>query len=228
MTSGTPALLTCIAYRVLSAAFLGLLAGWPAHAADAPLSAKELEKKTRQLDEQTQTLKREVLELGRSIAYLAWVGGVKPAGEAGENTRYQFKALSDETVRMGQALTRLEDGTLTPPGIQLVVFISLDTGAGMNVEEIALKIDNQLAMRRKYKTEEIDALRQGGTHRLYIGNVPEGRHRLEVSVTTQSGKKRPQTDNYSTTITKPSTRKTVEFHISSSFGGARLNATEWD
>lgn len=187
----------------------------------------ELMRKTRALDEQTQALKREVLELGRNIANLAWVGGVKPAGDPGEkNPRFNLKTLSDETVRMGQSLTRLEDGVLAPPGIQLVVFTSLDAGENFELHEITLNVDDTPVARRKYLHEEVTALRQGGAHRLYIGNLPEGAHQL--SGTIVSGGKTPHTSKFTARFAKKADRKTIELRISNSFGGTNVTAKEWD
>jgi len=193
-----------------------------AFAADADLT-----RKARAMDEQTQNLKREVLELGRNIANLAWVGGVKPESDPGEkNSRYNLKALSDETVRMGQSLTRLEDGVLAPPGIQLVVFASLDASDGFDLREITLNIDDKLVARRSYLPEEVAALRQGGAHRLYIAGLPEGAHQL--SGTVVSGAQNQKTNSFSARFSKVADRKTIELRISSFLGGASVTTKEWD
>lgn len=194
----------------------------PALAADADVT-----RKMRALDEQTQILKREVLELGRNIANLAWVGGVKPASDLGEKKpRFNLKALSDETVRMGQSLTRLEDGVLAPPGIQLAVFASLDAGEGFELREMALNVDDKLVARRSYLPEEVAALRAGGAHRLYIGGLPEGPHQISGSVI--SGGKTQKTNAFSAQFTKIADRKTIELRISAFFGGASVTTKEWD
>ncbi|MBI3777257.1 MAG: hypothetical protein HY273_17225 [Gammaproteobacteria bacterium] len=194
----------------------------PALADDA-----DMPRKMRALDEQTQSLKREVLELGRNIANLAWVGGVKPAGDpADKNTRFNLKTLSDETVRMGQSLTRLEDGVLAPPGIQLVVFASLDAGDGFELREITLNVDDKLVARRSYQPGEVAALLQGGAHRLYIGGLPEGAHHL--SGTVVAGGKAPKTSSFSARFTKAADRKTIELRISSFLGNMSVTSKEWD
>ena len=188
---------------------------------------ESLARKTRALEEQTQLLKREVLELGRNLANLAWVGGVKPAGDpAQKNPRFNLKALSDDTVRIGQSLVRLEDGALTPPGIQLVVFTSLDASESFELREITLSIDNTVIARRSYLAEEVAALRQGGAHRLYSGSLPEGVHQL--SGTVVSGGKTQHTNTFSTRFTKIGDRKTIELRVSSAFSGANVNSKEWD
>jgi hypothetical protein len=207
-------------------AAFGLLAIAPAlHAVD-----DDLARKTRQLDEHTQTLKREVLELGRNIAYLAWVGGVKPVGDPRQsgNRSFNLKALSDDTVRMGQALALLEDGVLSPPGFQMVVFTSLDANEDFELHEVTLKIDDKLVMRRRYEADETAALREGGAHRLYIGNVPEGRHQLTAFVIGARGGKKPQQENLSMQFDKAHQRKTIELRVSSFLGATRINAKEWE
>lgn len=216
--------MTHVGYRGLVYTGLLMLAG-TTHAAD-----NDLDRKIRALDEQTQNLKREVLELGRNIAYLAWVGGVKPSVDpaSGKTARFNLKALSDDTVRMGQALGNLEDGVLAPPGVQLVVFVSLEEASGFDLREITLKLDDTLVMRRSYLPEEIAALRQGGAHRLYIGNVADGTHRLTAFFISETAKKKLQSDSYSTEFTKAHDRKTLELRVSSLFGNAHIDSKEWD
>jgi hypothetical protein len=210
--------------------FAHLLWLWVTVAMFAPsaLAAEaDVTRKMSALDAQTQTLKREVLELGRNIANLAWVGGVKPAGDPlDKNSRFNLKTLSDETVRMGQSLTRLEDGVLAPPGIQLVVFASLDSAEDFELREITLNIDDKLVARRSYLREEVAALRKGGAHRLYIAGLPEGAHQL--SGTIVSGTKAQKTNSFSARFTKVANRKTVELRISSFLGGASVSTKEWD
>ncbi len=210
---------------LLHAAALWWAFAVPAHAAD-----DDTARKTRKLDEQTQALKREVLELGRNIAYLAWVGGVKPVGDpqTSANTRFNLKALSDDTVRMGQALASLEDGVLSPPGFQLVVFTSLDANENFDLQEITLKIDDKIVVRRRYTPEETAGLRQGGTHRLYIGNLAEGPHRINAFVISARGDKKPQQEKSEIKFVKARERKTIELRLTSFLGGTRINTKEWD
>lgn len=207
-------------YSRIALAFATLTAVASAHGADPDIA-----KKTRELDERTQALKREILELGRNIAYLSWVGGVKPAGDLKNEqpSRYNLKALSDDTVRMGQSLALLEDGVLSPPGFQLVVFASLDAAPEYELRDITLKLDDKIVMRRRYEAAEIFALRQGGAHRLYIGDLSEGKHKLEAFViSARDGK--PRQDVASVTFVKRQDRKTLELKIS----GSRVNPEEWD
>jgi hypothetical protein len=208
-----------------SAACAALISIHPACADDA-----ELLRKTRALDEQTQALKREVLELGRNLAYLAWVGGVKPVGDPAQarNQTFNLKALRDDTVHMGHTLALLEDGVLAPPGIQLVVFTSLDAGPDFALQEITLKLDDKIVMRRKYTPEENTALRGGGAHRVYIGDLREGAHRLTAFAISAIGDGKPRQESITFDLTKGRDRKTLELRISSFFTGARINVKEWD
>jgi hypothetical protein len=210
--------------------FLTALCAWLAIAPAAYAVDDDTARKTRKLDEQTQALKREVLELGRNIAYLAWVGGVKPVGDPKQsgNTRFNLKALSDDTVRMGQALALLEDGVLSPPGFQMVVFASLEAKEDFELQEITLILDDKLVMRRRYNADEVMALRDGGAHRLYIGDLPEGRHRLTAFVIGGRGNKKAQQESTTVEFTKAKERKTIELRVTSFMGGTRVNAKEWE
>jgi len=162
--------------------------------------------------------------------FLAWVGGVKPVGDPQSSPKSSFnlKALSDDTVRMGQALASLEDGVLSPPGFQLVVFTSLDATEDFNLREVTLKIDGKIVIRRRYTPEETAGLRQGGAHRLYVGNLPEGSHRLSAHAIGARGEKKPQQESAEIQFTKARQRKTIELRLTSFLGGTHVNAKEWD
>lgn len=194
-------------------------------AAAAAAAAKDktppLLEQTRELDNMTQSLKKEVLELGRNLAYLAWVGGVRTNYDRGGIV------LSKDTLKVGETLARLEDGLLTPPGIQLVVFVSLNTPASFHLKQLSLFVDGEVVKSRPYTSDEVALLKKRGTHRLYVGNIKEGPHRLNLAMTGRSGKE-VFLKQVSYEFKKGQDRKTLEARISGLFGKPSIKIKEWD
>lgn len=204
-----------------AALLLGLL---PAFAWGAPAAKPtDLLEQTRELDNRTQALKKDVLELGRNLAYLAWVGGVRQEN----SSQSRGIVLSRDMLKLGETLARLEDGLLAPPGIQLVLFVSAVPPRDFELQQLELKLGRDLVAQRKYSSQEIEALRHGGAHRLYIGNIPEGSNRLLLTISgLKDGKPYTQYERYN--FNKYQDRQTIEAHIGGSFGKPTVNFKEWD
>lgn len=185
------------------------------------------QKRTKHLEEHTQTLKKDVIKLGRFLSDLAWVGSVRTIKGSAKNVRSK-NALSRDLLGLGQTLTKLEDGLLTPPGFQLIVFLSMDTSKDFFLNQVNFEIDGKIVHSRKYKKNEMKAFHMGGAHRLYIANLPEGKHTITAyylggidSDSEYQGKK-------SLTFHKGATRKTVEFRLSSLIGKPNFMIKERD
>lgn len=196
---------------------LTLLPGW-SFAEDPP----DLMTQTRKLDQKTQHLKKEIMELGRNLADLAWVGGVRRDRRGGTN------ALSKEMLTVGNTLNQLEDGLLSPPGIQLVVFVSINAPSDFQLQQLEVVLDRERLHTRRYTVDEVELLNhKGTTHRLFTGDIPEGRHKLTLNMI---GRKDGEIyrDQASIRFRKGSDRKTIEARVKGSFGKPKLRFKEWD
>lgn len=202
----------------------GLLLSLPATLSAAPGTdaIDPLLQKTRELDEKTQALKKEIMNLGRDLAQLAWVGGVRQQDHRGH------MALSQEMLAVGSTLSRLEDGLLAPPGIQVVVFVSMNTPDDFVLEKMDLQLDKQRIQSRPYSQDENRTLnRTNTTHRLWMGNVPEGKHTLNVTMYgLKDGK--PYQDTAAVRFRKKEDRKTLEIRVVGVVGKPRMRIEEWD
>jgi len=178
------------------------------------------------LDNYTQTLKNEVIHLGRFLSDLAWVGSI-PSSNSKKAAKSK-NTLSKDLLMLGQTLTGLEDGLLTPPGFPLVVFLSLNASDDFILREINLSVNGKKVQSRKYKAKEVQALHKGGAHRLYIANLPEGKHEITVSYVGGTGNKSEHQNKKSFSFKKTSKRKTLEFKLASFFGSPEFTMKEWD
>jgi hypothetical protein len=94
----------------------------------------------------------------------------------------QIQEIKSDVLRITAELSRLEEKLLYPSGTQVAIFIALAKGDPMRLDAVRLKIDGQLAAHYIYSFKELEALRKGGMHRIYVGNVATGDHQLEVLV----------------------------------------------
>lgn len=185
------------------------------------------QKRTQHLENYTQSLKKDVIKLGRFLSDLAWVGSVRTIKGSAKNIRSK-NALSRDLLGLGQTLTKLEDGLLTPPGFQLIVFVSLDTSRDFSLQQINLEIDGKMVHSRKYTRSEMNALHLGGAHRLFIANMPEGKHKITAYYLGGTDGDSQYQGKKSLTFNKDSDRKTIEFRLSSLIGKPRFTAKERD
>ncbi len=181
------------------------------------------------LDNYTQTLKNEVIQLGRLLSDLAWVGSV-PSIKSNKksSSRKSKNALSGDLLVLGKTMTKLEDGLLSPPGLQLVIFLSLHVPDEFILREINISINGNPVQNRKYNSKEVQTLHKGGAHRLYIANLADGKHRLTVSYLGGTGNKSEYKGKKSFSFEKKSKRKTLEFELVSFIGKPRFSIKEWD
>lgn len=195
---------------------------------DKPLD-KPASQRIQYLDNYTQTLKNEVIKLGRFLSDLAWVGSIPSSNNKQTTTsRKTNNALSKNLLILGKTLTHLEDGLLTPPGFQLVVFLSLDTSDDFILREINLSINGNKVQNRKYKLKEVQALHKGGAHRLYIANLPVGKHNITVSYISGTGNNSEYQGEKTFSFKKNPKRKTIELKLSSFIGSPEFSIREWD
>jgi len=182
------------------------------------------------LDNRTQKLKKEVIQLGRFLSDLAWMG---PAPLPNNKHQSKKTTLSRNLTILGKTLNKLEDGLLTPPGSQLIVFLSLHTSDDFILKEVNISINGVQVKRRKYNKSEVEALHRGGTHGIYIASLQEGAHRIAANYIGGSRTKIESKNEKSFSFKifsseKGPARKTIELQLSSFIGEPEFSIKEWD
>ena len=92
----------------------------------------------------------------------------------------EVDALKKEVLSLNRDLFILEEDLLFPPNIQFSVFLSMDAGALFRLDSVQLKINDKNIANHLYTERELAALKRGGVQRLYIGNLPSGKHEIVV------------------------------------------------
>ena len=94
----------------------------------------------------------------------------------------QVQEIKSDVLSIAAELSRLEEKLLYPSETQVAIFITLAKGDQMRLDAVRLQIDGHLVAHYIYSFKELEALRKGGVHRIYVGNVATGDHKLEVLV----------------------------------------------
>jgi hypothetical protein len=128
------------------------------------------------------------LSIRRFAVSLALCLGITGAA-AQEMDRQQMKGLDEQVqdiktdvLGIAAELNLLEEKLLYPSGTQLAVFVALTQGDTVRLDAVQIRINGEPVAHYIYSFKELEALRKGGVQRIYVGNVPTGSHRLEVSV----------------------------------------------
>lgn len=98
----------------------------------------------------------------------------------------EIEKLKSDVLNVIKDLHILQEDLLTPQGSQLAVYVSMDVGHYFKLDGIRVKVDDKTVMSHLYQPDEITALRKGGVHKLYLGNIAAGKHQL-VAIYTGRG-----------------------------------------
>ena len=100
--------------------------------------------------------------------------------------------LKKEVLDLNRDLFLLEEELLFPANSQVAFFISMDVGEYFALDSVSLQIDGKEVVNDLYTDREVDALLQGGVHRIHMANLKTGDHEL-IAIFTGQG---PHTRDY--------------------------------
>ncbi len=95
----------------------------------------------------------------------------------------QVRQLKKDILAINRELFILEEELLFPTNTQVAVFLSLDTGSFFQLDSVQVQIDGKVVSNYLYTRREWEALRRGGIHRVYFGNLRAGEHELTAFFT---------------------------------------------
>ena len=147
------------------------------------------------------------------ITGLAHTAGTVAAEAVAPALDAQVESIKAQALQLNRDLFILEEQLLYPDNTQLAVFVSLDVGEFFALDAVKLSVDDKVVSNYLYTARQVDALRRGGVHRLYLGNLAAGEHEI-VAVFTGRG---PQGRDYrratSGVIEKASGARHLELQI---------------
>lgn len=126
----------------------------------------------------------------------------------------EVQELRREVVDLNRDLFLLEEDLLFPASTQVAVFVSMDVGTFFQLDSVQIRIDDKEVANYLYTARELEALKRGGVHRIWLGNMKAGEHELIAFFTGQGTHQRDYRRGSTLTIEKGVGAKYVELRIS--------------
>jgi hypothetical protein len=126
----------------------------------------------------------------------------------------EVQALRREVVDLNRDLFMLEEDLLFPASTQLAIFVSMDVGTFFALDSVQIKVDDKEVANYLYTTRELEALKRGGVHRIWLGNLKTGEHEIVAFFTGQGTHERDYKRGATLTVDKGIGAQYVELRIS--------------
>ena len=158
---------------------------------------------------------------------LAWVCSALAEGESGQEQKIQ--TIKRQVLELSRDLNVLEKELLFPLESRLTVYLSLETGGFLAMDTVTLTIDGNQETQHQYSHSQLDALRRGGAHRLYLGNVEPGEHQIAASFTGKDPEGRNYRRMTQFVLEKAGDAKSLELKIidSTALQQPKFSVKEW-
>jgi len=126
----------------------------------------------------------------------------------------EVQELRREVVDLNRDLFMLEEDLLFPASTQIAVFVSMDVGTFFALDSVQIKVDDKEVANYLYTARELEALKRGGVHRIWLGNLKAGEHEIVAFFTGQGTHERDYKRGATLAIEKGVGAKYVELKIS--------------
>ena len=138
--------------------------------------------------------------------------------------------LKKEILELNRDLFILEEELLFPSNTQVSVFVSMDVGTFFELDSVQIKINDKVRSNYLYTIREVAALKRGGVHRIYMGNLPAGEHELVALFTGKGPHDRDYKRGTSLVFEKRLGPKFIELKIADNKGTLQADffVKEWD
>jgi len=158
-----------------------------------------------------------IITLFACLSYIT-VPLVQAAGNDAPATRsqldHEIQDLKQQVLNLNRDLFMLEEDLLFPANTQFSVFLSMDAGQLFDLDSVQLRLDDKVVANHLYTEREVKALQRGGVQRLYIGNLPSGKHELVAYFTGRGPSKRDYRRGTTIKLDKNAEPQFVELKIS--------------
>ena len=130
-----------------------------------------------------------------------------------QDINQNIQNLKNEVLELNRDLFILEEDLLFSANTQVSVFLSMDADDLFKLDSVQLKIDNKIVSNYLYTKREVNALKNGGVQRLYIGNLTSGKHELTAFFIGKGPSNRNYKRATSKVIEKSDDAKYIELKI---------------
>lgn len=127
---------------------------------------------------------------------------------------HQLQALKEDVLTANRDLLALQEDLLFPASRQIAVYLSMDRGSLLQLESVELRVNDQVVATHLYSSRELQALSRGGSHQLWMGNLPTGEYELVAFVTGTGPNGREYRRAAAVRVAKQHAPKTLELKVS--------------
>lgn len=173
------------------------------------------------------------------LALLVWSAGVMSgllfsAASLAEDASFQkldaeIEDVLNEVVSLGAEMAILEESREMSDSNQLLVLVSMDPSRFFKLDAVQLKIDDRTVSYHQYSEADLNAIVQGGSHRLFWDDVLAGRHQISMALFGRVPGDPDFQREATQMVSIGNGRKVVELRISSGRNQAfpEVNIQEW-
>jgi len=79
--------------------------------------------------------------------------------------------IQAQAIELNRDLFLLEEDLLHPASTRLALYVSMDFGRFFALEAVKLKLDGEPITSFLYTIKDVEALKRGAIHPLYLGNI---------------------------------------------------------
>jgi hypothetical protein len=126
----------------------------------------------------------------------------------------EVQSLRRDVVDLNRDLFMLEEDLLFPASTQIAVFVSMDIGTFFALDSVQVKVDDKEVSNYLYTERELEALKRGGVHRIWLGNLKAGEHEVVAFFTGKGTHERDYRRGTTLKVEKGVGAKYVELKIS--------------
>ena len=148
-----------------------------------------------------------------SLLLITLVCACNALANSGGSMDKQIQTIKQQALELNRDLLLLEEELLFPNDSRLAVFLSVEVEGFFSMEAVTLSIDGRQVMQFLYTPRQLDALRRGGIHRLYMGNVKAGEHGIVAVFTGRGPEDREYRRATEVTLEKTSDEQNLELKI---------------
>jgi archaellum component FlaG (FlaF/FlaG flagellin family) len=134
----------------------------------------------------------------------------------------QVQEVKSDVLSIAAELSNLEEKLLFPSDTQVAVFVSLNGDASLQLDSAEIRIDGELVAAHIYSFKELEALKKGGVQRIHSGNVPTGKHQIEVVISGRQASGNEVTRKRQFDFTKEVGPKLIEISLAADRTGDGL------
>jgi len=146
------------------------------------------------------------------MAMMGTVGLAKDQGSA-KALDTKIQDVKKQVLDLNRDLFVLEEELLFPASTQVAVFLSVDVGKLFALESVQVKLDDKIIANYLYTERESEALKRGGVHRVYTGNLRTGKHELVALFTGKGPHNRDYRRGTTLVFEKSTDPKFIELQI---------------